>query len=84
MESEDCADDVDSKVDDATKSGHKVEEDNLMDIHCGNDSEEGSRKSVGVTAVVDPLLSTSFLNSLYDVEVEESQPAEMKVHVGLS
>lgn len=84
MESEDCADDVDSKVDDATKSGHKVEEDNLMDIYCGNDSEEGSRKSVGVTAVVDPLLSTSFLNSLYDVEVEESQPAEMKVHVGLS
>ena len=79
MESEDLVDDFDSKVDDATESDHKMEEDNLMDVDNGNESEEVLRKSAGVTAVVDPLLSRSFLNSLYDVDFEESQPAEMKV-----
>ena len=79
MESEDLVDDVDSKVDDATESDHKMEEDNLMDVDNGNESEEVLRKSAWVTAVVDPLLSRSFLNSLYDVDFEECQPAEMKV-----
>ena len=81
MESKDFVDGVlvDSEVDNTATSGHKMEEDNLMGIHSGNESEEESRKSVGVTSVVDPLLSKSFLNFLYDVEFEESQPAEMKV-----
>ena len=79
MESEDFAGNVNSKVDDETESGHQVEEDNLMDVHSENESEEGLRKPVRVTAVVDPLLSRSFFNSLYDVEVEENQPSEMKV-----
>ena len=79
MESEDFAGDVDSEVDDTAISGHKTEEDNLVDVQSGNESEEWSRKPAGVTAVVDPLLSTSFLNSLYDAEVEEIQPTEMKV-----
>jgi len=79
MESEDLVDDLDSKVDDATESDHKMEEDNLMDIDNGNESEEVLRKSAGVTAIVDPLLSRSFLNSLCDIDFEESQLAEMKV-----
>lgn len=79
MESEDLVDDLDSKVDDATESDHKMEEDNLMDVDNGNESKEVLRKSAGVTAIVDPLLSRSFLNSLYGVDFEESQRAEMKV-----
>ena len=81
MESKDFVDGehVDSEVDIASKSGHKSEEDKLMDVHSGNESEEESRESVGVTAVVDPLLSRSFLNFLYDVACEEGQPAEVKV-----
>ena len=50
-----------------------------MDIDNGNESEEVLRKSAGVTAIVDPLLSRSFLNSLRGVDFEESQLAEMKV-----
>ena len=80
MESKDFVDGVlvDSEVDNTATSGRKVEEDNLMHIHSGSESEEESKKSVGVTSI-DPLLSRSFLNFLYDVEVEESQPPEMKV-----
>ena len=78
-ESEDVGNDIDSKVSDTTISRHNLEEDNIMDVQSGNESEEGSRKPAGVTAVVDPLLSRSFFNSLYDDEVEEIQPAEMKV-----
>lgn len=79
MESNDFAGDLNAEVDEAAKSDHKVEDDNLMDVHSGNEHEEWSRKPAGVTAVVDPLLSRSFFNSLYDDEVEESQPTEMKV-----
>lgn len=79
MESNDFAGDLNAEVDEAAKSDHKVEDDNLMDVHSGNEREEWSRKPAGVTAVVDPLLSRSFFNSLYDDEVEESQPTEMKV-----
>jgi len=81
MESEDFDDDVDSKVNDTTLSGHNLEEDNLIEVQSGNESEEGSQKLAGVTAIVDPLLSRSFFNSLYVDEVEESQPAEMKVRL---
>lgn len=82
MESEQFADDVDSKVDNATKSDHNEDEDNLMDIDSENENDmdkEGSKKSTECTAIVDPLLSRSFLNSLYDAEVEESQPVEIQV-----
>lgn len=81
MESKDFVDGVlvDSEVYNTAKSDHKLEEDNPVDAHSGNESEEESRKSVGATAVVDPLLSRSFLNFLYDAECEESQPAEIKV-----
>ena len=75
-------DDIDSKVDSATKSDCKVGEDNLMDVHGGNESDkdkEGTKESMEYTSVVDPLLSRSFLSSLYDDEVEEIQPAEIKV-----
>ena len=81
MESEDFDDDVDSKIDDTTTSGRNLEEDSPMEVQSGNESEEGSRKPAGVTAIVDPLLSRSFFNSLYVDEVEESQPAEMKVRL---
>ena len=80
MESKDFVDGalVDSEVYNTAKSDHNLE-DNPMDAHSGNESEENSRKSVGATAIVDPLLSRSFLNFLYDAECEESQPAEIKV-----
>ena len=49
-----------------------------MDVDSENDTEqhEGSRM---LTFTVDPALSKSFLNFLYDVEDEEREAAEVQV-----
>ena len=55
-----------------TTSDCNEDEDNLMD-------ERLSKEPVVSTFTVDPALSKSFLNFLYDVEDEERQAAEVQV-----
>lgn len=66
--------------DDATSATSvcKEEVNKPMDVDSENDTEqhEGSRM---LTFTVDPALSKSFLNFLYDVEDEEREAAEVQV-----
>lgn len=71
-----------SEANSVTKSDCSDVENNHMDVNSGHESEkleEELKESVESSALVDPSLSTSFLNVLYDVELNESKPVEIKV-----
>ena len=78
------AGDTDTKVDSASTSDHEQHDDNPKDENSefGIDNDECRRDfkySVESSFIVDPALSRSFLNFLYDVEDDERPEAEVKV-----
>lgn len=66
--------------DDATSATSvcKEEVNKPMDVDSENDTEQHEESRV-LTFTVDPALSKSFLNFLYDVEDEEREAAEIQV-----
>ena len=73
-----------SKIDSVSKSDRKDDEDESMDENSehgieSDDKERGFEEAAEPTFSVDPALSKSFLNFLYDVEIEEKQGTEVKV-----
>lgn len=59
-------------------SGCKEEVNKPMDVDSENDTEQHEEARM-LTFTVDPALSKSFLNFLYDVEDEEREAAEVQV-----
>ena len=59
-------------------SGCKEEVNKPMDVDSENDTEQHEEARM-LTFTVDPVLSKSFLNFLYDVEHEEREAAEVQV-----
>ena len=72
--------DAHDKLDSASTRDSPVEENSESDMASGEE-EKGFKEAVERCHNVDPQLSRSFLNFLYDVEVEETSEAEVKVHV---
>lgn len=62
----------------STTSVCKEEVNKPMDVDSENDTEQHEESRM-LTFTVDPALSKSFLNFLYDVEDEEREAAEVQV-----
>ena len=62
----------------STTSVCKEEVNKPMDVDSENDTEQHEEARM-LTFTVDPVLSKSFLNFLYDVEHEEREAAEVQV-----
>lgn len=69
-----------NKLDSASTQDSPMEENSESDMADGED-EKDFKEAVERCHNVDPKLSRSFLNFLYDVEVQETSEAEVKVHV---